>query len=141
MKLFPEIETFDDEHHSESDNEYEDLFVIHETMAEDAPPYPSEIELVPTDAPSTTTSVGSKKRKGRGPTKSINVTKPMHLEYNALGQPYSKWCRQYGKQIGICMRKICILYAWNEVPEGLKNSLWDDIVVSNFTVFIHLVSF
>ncbi|XP_057529500.1 uncharacterized protein LOC130808069 isoform X2 [Amaranthus tricolor] len=108
--------------------EDDDPFFRHEGMAEDAPPYPSEVELVPTDAPTITTSVGSKKRKGRGPTKSLKVTEPMHLEYNALGQPCGKWRRQYGKQIGICSRKISILYAWNEVPEDLKNSLWDDIV-------------
>ena len=32
-------------------------------MAKDAPPYPSEIEIVPTDAPTTTTSVGSRRKK------------------------------------------------------------------------------
>ena len=46
-------------------------------MAEDAPPYPLEIEIVPTDFPTTTTSVGSKKRKGRGPMKSLKVTEPI----------------------------------------------------------------
>ena len=103
--IVPEIDTSDNEHHSDSDNDYDDPFVRHERMAEDAPPYPSEIELVQTDALSTTTNVGSKKRKGRGPTKSINVTEPMHLEYNALGQPCGKWRRQCEKQIGICIRK------------------------------------
>ena len=58
----------------------------------------------------------------------------MHLEYNALGQPCGKWRRQYGKQIGLSIRKIFILHAWNEVPEGLKNSLWNDTMVSNFSI-------
>ena len=49
-------------------------------MVEDAAPYPSEIEIVPTDVPTTTTSVGSKKKKGRGLTKNLKVTEPMHLE-------------------------------------------------------------
>ncbi|XP_057529019.1 uncharacterized protein LOC130807718 [Amaranthus tricolor] len=75
------------------------------------------------DAPTT-----SKKRKGRGPTKNLKVTETMHLEYNALGQPCGKWRRQYGKQVGLCIRKLSILHAWNEVPGGLKNSLWHDIV-------------
>ena len=110
-------------------------------MIENAPPYPSEIKIVPTNVPTTTSSIGSKKRKGRGPTKSLNVTEPMQLEYNALGQHFGKWRRQYGKQIGICIRKISILRAWNEVQESLKNSLWDDIVVNKFTIFIHLISF
>ena len=73
--------------------------------------------------------------------KSLKVTEPKHLEYNALGQPCGKWRRQNGKQIGVCIRKIFIFYAWNEVLEGLKNSVWDDTVVSNFNIFIHFVSF
>ena len=111
-KIVPEIKTSDNEHHSESDKDYDpqmekdiidddhgseergdkeddDPYIRHESMAEEAPLYPSEIEIVPTDV-STTTSVRSKKRKGRGPTKSLKVTKPMHLEYNALGQPCDK---------------------------------------------------
>ena len=94
--------------------------------------------------PANTTSniqMMSKKRKGLGPTKSLEIKEPRHLEYNALGKPCSKWRTQYGKQIGICIPKISILYAWNEVPQGLKNSLWDDTVVSNFNIFIHLISF
>ena len=141
-EIVPKIETSDNEDHSESDKDYDpemdknliddeergdkeddDLYGRHKRMAEDAPPYPSEIEIVPTDAPTTTTSVGSKKRKGRGLTKSLKVTEPIHLEYNALGQPFGKWRRQYRKQIGIRICKISILYAWNEVREGLKNSL------------------
>ena len=122
----------------------DDPHVRHEKLAEEAPPYASEIEITPMDVPTNTTSniqMESKKRKGLGLTKSLKFTKPMHLKYNALGQPCGKWRRQYGKQIGICIRKISILYAWNEVPEGLKYSLWDDTVVINFTIFIHLTSF
>ena len=119
-EIVPEIETSDNEHHSESDKDYDpemekdiidddhdaeergdkednDPYVRHESMAEDPPPYPSEIEIVPMDISTTTISVGSKKRKGRGPSKSLKVTEPMHLEYNALGQPCGKWRRQYGK--------------------------------------------
>ena len=84
-KIVPEIETSNNEHHSESDKDYDpemeknitdddDPFVRHERMAEDAPPYPLEIGIVPTDVPTTTTSVGSKKRKRRGLTKSLKVT-------------------------------------------------------------------
>ena len=65
----------------------------------------------------------------------------MHLEYNVLGQPCGKWRSQYGKQVDLFIRKIFILYVWNEVPKGLKNSLWNDTVESNFTIFIHLVLF
>ena len=90
-------------------------------MAEDAPPlnndYDTEDALL-TDAPTTTISVGSKKRKGRGPTQNLKVIELMHLEYNVLGQPCGKWHRQYGKHVGLCICKISILYAWNENLEG-----------------------
>ena len=92
-EIVPEIETSDNEHHS-SDTE-EDQIVRYEHIAEDAPPLNNDYDTKdasPTDAPTTT-----KKRKGRGPIKNLKVTEPMHLEYNALGQPCGKWRRQYGK--------------------------------------------
>ena len=108
-------------------------------MAEEASPLDNDFETKDAslimDAPTT-----SKKRKEQSPTKNLKVIAPIHLEYTASGQPCGKWRRQYGKQVGLCIRKISILHAWNEVPEGLKNSLWNDTVVSNFTIFIHLVS-
>ena len=67
--------------------------------------------------PTDDTTVGSKKRKGQGPMKNLKVTDPIHLEYNALGQPCGKLRRQYGKQVGQSFRKISILHTWNEVPE------------------------
>ena len=80
-EIVPEIETLDNEHHSELDKDYDpqmekdiidddhdseergdkdddDPFVRHEYMAENALPYPSEIEIVPMDAPVITISVG-----------------------------------------------------------------------------------
>ena len=90
-------------------------------MAEDALPLNNDYDIedvLPTDA-----SITTKKRKGRGTTKNLKVTELMHLEYNSLGQPCGKRRRQYGKRVGLCIRKISILYACNEVPEGLKNSL------------------
>ena len=79
------------------DKEDDDPYVRHESIAEDAPTYPSEMEIVPTDVPTTTTSVISKKRKGQDPKKSLKVIEPMHLEFNALVQPYGEWRRQYRK--------------------------------------------
>ena len=60
-----EKDIIDDDHDSEErcDKEDDDPYVRHEIMAEDAAPYPSEIEIVPTDVPTITTSVGFKKRK------------------------------------------------------------------------------
>ncbi|XP_057527500.1 uncharacterized protein LOC130806439 isoform X2 [Amaranthus tricolor] len=153
-EIVPKIEASDNEHHSESDKDYlekekdiidddhdsegrpgdkedDDQIVRYERMAEDAPPHNNDYDtedVPPTDAPTSTISVDSKKTKGRGPTKNLKVIDPMHLEYNAVDQTCGKWRRQYEKQVGLCIRKISILYAWNEVPEGLKNSLWDDTV-------------
>lgn len=81
---------------------------------------------------------GSKKKRGRGPTKGIKVTEPMHLEYNNLGQPCGRWRGKYGTQVGLCMRKLSILHSWSEVPEGLKKALWEDTVVSIYVLFVVL---
>lgn len=68
-------------------------------------------------------------RKGRGPTKSLNVEEPMYLEYDEKGQPCGKWRSKYGEQVGICMRRLNINIEWKEVEEGEKNAMWDDTVV------------
>lgn len=52
----------------------------------------------------------------------------MHLEYDSSGQPRGKWRGKYGTQIGLCIRKLSILLEWDEVPEGLQNSMWEDTV-------------
>ena len=88
-EIVPNIETSDD-----------NQIVRYERMAENALPLNNDYETEdtpPTDAPATTISVCSKKRKGRGSMKNLKVIEPMHLEYNALGQPYGKLRRQYGK--------------------------------------------
>lgn len=66
------------------------------------------------------------KRKGRGPMKGFKATEPMFLEYDSLGQPCGRWQQKYGTHIGLCVRKLSILWAWNKVLEGLLKTLWDD---------------
>ena len=80
-------------------------------------------------------SAGVKVLRGRGPTKSLRATEPMYLEYNALGQPCGKWRRKYGTHLGLCVRKLSILHSWNEVPAGVKQSLWDDTRVRNSKLY------
>ena len=70
-------------------------------------------------------------RKGRGPNKGFKVTKPMHLEYNDLGQPCGKWSRKCSTHVGFCIRKLSILHEWDDIPTGLLKTLWEDTVVSN----------
>ena len=77
-KIVLEVETFDNEHHSDKDKEYDsrmekdisddhhceergdigddDPFTRDEKLEEEAPPYPSKMKIVPTDVPTTTTS-------------------------------------------------------------------------------------
>ena len=94
-EIVPEIETLDNEHHSYDPEQ--DQIIRYERMAEDALPVNNDYDTKdapPMDARTTTISVGYKKGKGRGPMKNLKVTEPMHLEYNALGQPCGKWRRE-----------------------------------------------
>ena len=84
------------------------------------------------DAQSSRKLLATKKRKGRGPTKSLGKHTLMTLEYDHLGQPCGKWRQKYAMQVEICMHKLSILRSWKEVPEGLKKCLWEDTMV-NFT--------
>ncbi|XP_056683750.1 uncharacterized protein [Spinacia oleracea] len=108
-----------------------DLF---ESMADVAPPI-----LENDNAPTTITQgqaqrgntsgklkIVQKKRKGRGPTKSLIVTCPMHLEYDANGQPCGTWRFKYGTHVGLCLRMISILETWSKVSEGVKDLMWSD---------------
>lgn len=112
-----------------------DLF---ESMADVAPPI-LENDNAPTTITQGQTQRGNtsgklkivqKKRKGRGPTKSLRVTCPMHLEYDANGQPCGTWRFKYGTHVGLCLRMISILETWSKVPEGVKDSMWSDTMVS-----------
>ncbi|XP_048496620.1 uncharacterized protein LOC125495855 [Beta vulgaris subsp. vulgaris] len=71
-------------------------------------------------------SLATKKRKGRGPTKSLGKHTLMTLEYDHLGQPCGKWRQKYAMQVGICIHKVSILHSRKEVPEGLKKCIWED---------------
>ena len=83
--------------------------------------------------------VVTKKRKGRGPSKGSKVKEPMHLEYDAIGQPCGKWRHAYGKQIGACVQKLSIVVKWEDVPHSLRSAFWDETVVSDllFHILIH----
>ncbi|XP_057246967.1 uncharacterized protein LOC130589617 [Beta vulgaris subsp. vulgaris] len=71
-------------------------------------------------------NLDTKKRKGRGPTKSLGKPTLMTLDYDHLGQPCGKWRQKYAMQVGICMHKLFILHSWKEVPETLKKMIWED---------------
>ena len=93
-EIFPEIETSDNVHHSYDTKE--DQIVRYERMDEDAPPLNNDYDTEdapPTNAPTTTISVGFKRRKGRKTTKNLKVTEPMHwvnLVANGVGNMENK---------------------------------------------------
>ena len=115
------------------DREYDEY--IHrieqfEVMADRAPPIDNHQHVVANEV-STSKSVKKRvKRKGRGPTKGLGAREEMYLEYNEFDNPCGKWRRKYATFTGLCMRKISILLKWEDVPEGLKKTFWDDAMVS-----------
>ena len=54
------------------------------------------------------TSQPKPKKKGRGPSKGVQTTTPIFLEFDEFGLPTGKWESEYGKQIGTCSKKVDI---------------------------------
>ncbi|KNA03285.1 hypothetical protein SOVF_210670, partial [Spinacia oleracea] len=66
-------------------------------------------------------------RRGRGPSKGVQVKEPMFLEYDDLGQPAGKWEHVYGRQLGFYALKINInVKTYRLVPEAVKKTIWDE---------------
>ncbi|TXG54041.1 hypothetical protein EZV62_019297 [Acer yangbiense] len=74
---------------------------------------------------------GSKKRKGRGPNRidfnKIAKAKESGIEFNNLGQPIGKPSVPLSTSYGtVATQLIPVTYeSWPEVPEILKNSVWE----------------
>uniref|UniRef100_A0A803N632 DUF8039 domain-containing protein n=1 Tax=Chenopodium quinoa TaxID=63459 RepID=A0A803N632_CHEQI len=54
------------------------------------------------------TSQPKPKKKGRGPSKGVQTTTPIFLEFDEFGLPTGKWESEYGKQIETCSKKVDI---------------------------------
>lgn len=50
----------------------------------------------------------------------------MHLEFDDLLRPTGKWHFKYGQHIGLCVHKLNINWDWQNVSEGLRQTLWAD---------------
>lgn len=65
-------------------------------------------------------------KRGRGPSKGVQVKEPMFLEYDDLGQPTGDWEHEYGKYLGACALRINInVKEYQLVPEGDGQAFWD----------------
>lgn len=111
-----------------------------ENLAENAPPLDNNLEqeIVPGETPndqpkktSTTGEASKTKKKGRrGPSKGLKNKGPMYLEFDNCDQPCGEHRKDYGKHVGFSIRKVAITYEeWTDVPQVLKDLMWDDTVV------------
>lgn len=80
-----------------------------------------------------TTDSQKKKKKPRGPSKGLKSMPgvPRVLEWDELCRPIGKWAKAYKTHLGeISRAKVSILYKdWNQVPQGIKDTLWEDVKV------------
>ncbi|XP_065856512.1 uncharacterized protein [Euphorbia lathyris] len=78
-----------------------------------------------------TTQGSPKRKKTRGPSMGLkhkpNVIR--ELEWDEFNRPFGKFASEYSSYIRvICRGKVPVRYKkWNQVPKGLKDTLWEDI--------------
>ncbi|KAL2937211.1 tRNA pseudouridine synthase A [Bienertia sinuspersici] len=69
----------------------------------------------------------STKKKGRGPSKEVQSSTPIFLEFDDFDLPTGKWEASYGKHIGKCALKIDInVKAYPKLDEVDKKNLWEE---------------
>lgn len=82
------------------------------------------------------------KKKPRGPTKGIKSMPgvPRIIEWDHLDRPTGKWATDYKNHIGeISRAKVSILIrTWEDVSQGIKDTLWEDVKVTGFILEIQL---
>ena len=77
-----------------------------------------------------TTSSKKKKVTGRGPSRPVNSSTPMFLEFDEYDLPTGDWVDKYGKQIGQCALRIDInAPKWNKVDQSIKDRMWAETQV------------
>lgn len=74
-----------------------------------------------------------KKKKPRGPSKGLKSMPgvPRVLDWDEFNRPVGKWSKAYKVHVGeISRAKVSILFKdWDEVPKGIKDTLWEDVKV------------
>ena len=77
------------------------------------------------------------KKRGRGAAKALNTSEPMYIEFNQFNQHTGEFSKQFGKQIGHCATRVKInTREWKDVPESLKNSIWEETKVCFLLVLL-----
>ena len=92
----------------------------------------SENAIAPTqgDPQSQGVSAITQIAKGRGPSKGVQVKKPMHLEFNEFNVPDGEWSKQYGKQVGSCAQRININEKeYRRIDEQTRQGFWEETKV------------
>lgn len=88
-------------------------------------------------------SVPKKTRKPRGPSKGLKSIPGVQrvIEWDEFGRPCGPWASDYKKHVGeISRSKVSILHkSWGEVPQGIKDALWEDTKVNTHDSFVHLI--
>lgn len=70
------------------------------------------------------------KKKGRGPSKGVQTSTPMFLDFDDTNLPTGKWEAAYGKQIGTCAMKIDInVKEYAKMDKEDKQNLWEETKV------------
>ncbi|XP_021728431.1 uncharacterized protein LOC110695510 isoform X2 [Chenopodium quinoa] len=79
------------------------------------------------DMDASTSQVKSSTKKGRGPSRSVQTTTPMFLEFDEFDMPIGKWESAYGKQISNCAQRVNInVKGYPKYDKVQKQNLWEE---------------
>ena len=72
----------------------------------------------------------SSKKRSRGPSKAIQSSKPMVLEFNDFDLPTGEWEPAYGKQIGACAKRLDItVNEYAKIDKVDRENIWEETKV------------
>ena len=75
----------------------------------------------------------SSRKPGRGPSKPVQGSEPMILDFDEFDLPTGEWEFQYGQQVGFCSKRIPItIHDWKHVGELKIDTLWDETKVYKY---------
>ncbi|XP_021744712.1 uncharacterized protein LOC110710688 [Chenopodium quinoa] len=95
------------------------------TMEENIDDHDGQEQSVDMDA--STSQVKSSTKKGRGPSRAIQTTTPMFLEFDEFDMPIGKWESAYGKQIGNCAQRVNVnVKGYPKYDKVQKQNLWEE---------------
>ena len=82
------------------------------------------------DMDASTSQGKAHKRRGRGPSRAVQSSTPMFLEFDEFDMPTGQWESAYGRQIGSCAQRIDInLKGYPKLDPVQKQGLWEETKV------------